>query len=258
MKTVILVGGYGTRLAEETDNIPKPMVKIGGWPILWHIMKLYSMSDMNEFILTLGYKGHVIKDYFLNYNFHRNDLFIDLKEHIVKPASKVSENWLIDFIETGLKTGTGGRLKKIKPLIGKETFSMTYGDGLSDVNVNELVKFHKKHKKLATVVAVHPPSRFGGLSINKDDLVKEFVEKGQLGEGWINGGFLILEPEVLEYIEDDQTMFEQEPLMKLAKEGQLVAYKHSGFWQCMDTLRDVRFLNALWNEGKAPWKKWDN
>ena len=236
MKVVVLAGGRGTRLAEETDVKPKPMVAIGGRPILWHILNIYGAAGLREFILALGYKGEVIRDYFLNNRSQRNALSID-------------------FLETGLRTGTGGRLRKLKPWLKRETFMMTYGDGVANLNIKELLTFHRQHGKLATITAVHPPARFGSLEL-KGSRVARFCEKPQTGEGWINGGFFILEPEVLDYIDGDKTMFEQKPLEQLARDRQLAAFKHRGFWQCMDTLRDVRLLNALWKKGDAPWKIW--
>lgn len=234
MKVVILAGGYGSRLAEETEVKPKPMVEVGGWPILWHIMNIYGVFGHKEFALALGYKGEVIRNHFL---------------------TRPKDDWLIDFVDTGQDSGTGGRLKRLSKLIGKDTFMMTYGDGLADVNLKDLLAFHRRHKKLATISAVRPPARFGGLKFS-GDLVTEFTEKPQIGEGWINGGFFILEPQVLDYISGDEIMFEREPLERLAKEGQLLAYKHFGFWQCMDTLRDMKLLNSLWKQGQAPWKVW--
>ena len=234
MKVVILAGGYGSRLAEETEKKPKPMVEIGSRPILWHIMNIYRVFGHKEFVFALGYKGEVIKNHFLNQS---------------------KDDWLIEFVDTGQDSGTGGRLKRLFELIGKETFMMTYGDGLADVNLNDLLVFHRRHNKLATISAVRPPARFGGLKFS-GDLVTEFIEKPQIGEGWINGGFFILEPQVLDYISGDEIMFEREPLERLAQDGQLAAYKHDGFWQCMDTYRDMRLLNSLWKQGEAPWKVW--
>jgi len=255
MKVVILAGGFGTRLQEETTIKPKPMVEIGGQPILWHIMNIYAAYGYNEFIVALGYKGELIKNYFLNYYYLSNSLSIHLRNGRVEVHDSAHENWTVHLIDTGLDTQTGGRIKRLAPWIGKETFMMTYGDGVANINIRELVAFHRRHGKLATVTAVRPPSRFGGLSFN-GDLVAEFVEKPQIGEGWINGGFFVLEPGVLDYIEGD-ILFERGPLERLAKDGQLVAYRHDDFWQCMDTLRDVRLLESLWDSGKAPWKVWE-
>ena len=257
MKVVILCGGKGTRLQEETTLRPKPMVEIGGQPILWHIMKIYAAYGYNEFIVALGYKGEVIKDYFLNYYYLRNSFSIHLSDGQVDVHDVGREDWLVHLIDTGLHTQTGGRIKRLAEWIGGETFMMTYGDGVANIDINELVAFHRRHGKLATVTAVRPPARFGGLLFD-GDLVAKFTEKPQIGEGWINGGFFVLEPEVLDYIEGDETIFEREPLERLAEDGQLVAYKHDGFWQCMDTLRDVRLLESLWQSGKPPWKVWDD
>jgi len=254
MKTVILAGGFGTRLAEETDATPKPMVEIGGSPILWHIMKIYAAASFTEFVLALGYRAEVVKHYFLNYYQLRNDLTISgggkVEVHDGDP-----EDWRIHLVDTGLETQTGGRLKRLQHLLRDETFMLTYGDGVADVRCRDLVEFHRSHGRLATVTAVRPPARFGGLVFD-GDLVAEFTEKPQIGEGWINGGFFVLEPEVLEYIEGDGTIWERDPLERLAADGQLAAYRHDGFWQPMDTLRDVRLLNALWENGDVPWKLW--
>lgn len=256
MRVVILTGGLGTRLQEETEIKPKPMVEIGGRPILWHIMNIYATYGYKEFITALGYKGEVIKNYFLNYYYLRNSLSIHLSNGHVEVHNGRREDWTVHMINSGLDTQTGGRLKRLVSWIGNETFMMTYGDGLADINIQELVAFHRRHAKLATVTVVRPPARFGGVSF-EGDLVVRFAEKPQIGEGWINGGFFVLEPGVLDYIEGDHTFFEREPLERLAKEGQLVAYRHKGFWQCMDTLRDVRLLEGLWASGKAPWKVWE-
>jgi glucose-1-phosphate cytidylyltransferase len=253
MKVTILAGGLGTRLQEETTVKPKPMVEIGGRPILWHIMNIYAAHGDNEFIVALGYKGEVIKNYFLNYYYLRNSFSIHLGNGRVHVHDAGREDWVVHLIDTGLRTETGGRIKRLAPRIGNETFMMTYGDGVANINIEELVAFHREHGKLATVTAVRPPARFGGLSFD-GDLVARFVEKPQIGEGWINGGFFVLEPGVFDYIEGDGTIFEREPLERLACDGQLGAYRHDGFWRCMDTLRDVRLLESLWREGKAPWK----
>ena len=256
MKVVILAGGLGTRLAEETEVKPKPMVEIGGQPILWHIMKIYATYGYKEFVIALGYKGEVIKDYFLNYHRLRNDLSIYLRNGQVDVHGNNHEDWTIHLIDAGLHTQTGGRLKRLASWIGDETFMLTYGDGVANINIKDLVAFHRSHGRLATVTAARPPSRFGGLSF-AGDFVAEFVEKPQIGEGWINGGFFVLEPEVLDFIEGDNTLFEQEPLGRLAQEGHLAAYRHGDFWQCMDTLRDVRLLEELWTTGHAQWKVWE-
>jgi len=256
VKVTILAGGLGTRLSEETTVNPKPMVEIGEQPILWHIMNIYAAYGYREFIVALGYKGEVIKNYFLNYYYLRNSFSIRLNNGHVDVHDSGRENWTVHLIDTGLRTETGGRIKRLAPWIGDETFMMTYGDGVANINIHELVAFHRRHGKLATVTAVRPPARFGGLSFD-GDLVARFVEKPQIGEGWINGGFFVLEPGVMDYIAGDETIFEREPLERLAQDGQLVAYRHDNFWQCMDTLRDVRLLESLWQDGRAPWKVWE-
>ena len=253
MKTVILAGGLGTRISEVTDRIPKPMVEIGGKPILWHIMSIYSNYGFDEFVLALGYKGEVIKDYFINVYGRTSDLSLDLATGDTKFFDGNQPNWKLHLIDTGLHTQTGGRIKQLKEWIANETFLLTYGDGVANVDIGELVAFHKSHGKLATVTAVHPPARFGGLVLNGNQ-VTEFSEKNQAKEGWINGGFFVLEPEVLQYIADTNTIWEKEPLEKLASEGQLMAYFHDDFWQPMDTLREQRLLESLWESGNAPWK----
>jgi glucose-1-phosphate cytidylyltransferase len=246
----------GTRLAEETEVKPKPMVEIGGRPILWHIMKHYAHYGFKEFFIALGYKGEVIKRYFLDYYHLHSNLTVSLAGGAVMVHDGEREDWLVHLVGTGLDTQTGGRLKRLASRLGNETFMFTYGDGVSDIKIPDLLRFHRAHGRLATVTAVRPPSRFGGLSFD-GDLVTEFSEKPQIGEGWINGGFFVLEPEVLDYIAGDETIFEREPLERLAKDGQLVGCRHGGFWQCMDTLRDVRLLEGLWASGKAPWKVWE-
>jgi len=256
MKTVILAGGLGTRLAEETELTPKPMVEIGGSPILWHIMKIYAARGFNEFVVALGYKGATIKNWFLNYQYLASDFTIGFRNGTIDLHDGDKEDWLVHLVDTGLHPQTGGRLKRLEPWIRDGTFMMTYGDGVADVDVGKLLEFHRGHGKLATVTAVRPPARFGGLSFEGDH-VTHFVEKPQIGEGWINGGFFVLEPQVLDYIDGDDTPFEHEPLERLAAEGQLVAHRHDGFWQCMDTLRDVRLLESLWQSGDVPWKIWD-
>lgn len=257
MKTIILAGGFGTRLSELTANLPKPMVEIGGKPLLWHIMNIYSAYAYREFILALGYKSDVIKEYFLNFISMNHDLSVDLSREKTTIHKKKLPDWLIHLVNTGLDTQTGGRLKRLKQWVGNKTFMMTYGDGLSDVNIPELIAFHKKHKKLATVTAVHPVARFGALGLEGNQVI-EFSEKNRAKEGWINGGFFVLEPEVFDYIEDDQTVWEKEPLERLAADGELMAYFHVGFWQPMDTLRELRLLESLWESGKAPWKIWED
>lgn len=254
MKTVILAGGLGTRLAEMTEALPKPMVEIGGAPILWHIMKIYEAHGFTDFVIALGYRAEVVKRYFLDYYHLRNDLTI-AGDGTVEVHDGTRENWTIDLVDTGVTTQTGGRLKRLAGLLGRDTFMLTYGDGVADVSCRALVAFHRSHGKLATVTAVRPPARFGGLVFD-GDLVAEFTEKPQVGEGWINGGFFVLEPQVLDYIEGDESIWERDPLERLAADKQLVAYKHDGFWQPMDTLRDVRLLNALWQGGDVPWKLW--
>ncbi len=257
MKVVILCGGLGTRLSEETELKPKPMVEIGGRPILWHILKHYAHYGFNEFALALGYKGEVIKRYLLEYYYLSSSLTVQLDEgKATAHQHKERENWRVHLVDTGNQTQTGGRLKRLAVLLEQETFMMTYGDGVSNVNLRKLLEFHRSHKKLATVTAVRPPARFGGLVFD-GDLITEFTEKPQVGEGWINGGFFVFEPQVLDYLEGDDTILEREPLERLAKDRQLVAYRHDDFWQCMDTLRDTRLLESLWQTSKAPWKVWD-
>jgi glucose-1-phosphate cytidylyltransferase len=255
MKAVILAGGMGTRLSEETEIKPKPMVEIGGRPILWHIMKHLAHHGVREFVVALGYKGDLIKRYFVDYSRINSDFTVQLRSGDVLRHQSCDEDWVVHLVDTGLATMTGGRLKRLARLLGNETFMVTYGDGVSNVNVQELIHFHRKHQKLATVTAVRPPARYGALVFDGDRIV-EFNEKPQTGEGWINGGFFVLEPMVLEYIKGDATHWEREPLERLAAEAQLMAHRHEGFWQCMDTLRDVRLLEGLWANGTAPWKVW--
>lgn len=253
MKTVILCGGLGTRLSEETHLKPKPMVEIGGKPMLWHIMKIYEHYGYNDFFLALGYKGEVIKDYFMNYHARQSNLSLNLKNGNVIYSNPNSEDWNMSLIDTGKLTMTGGRLLRLKRfLINSGTFMLTYGDGVANINIEELVKFHRSHGKLATVSAVRPPVRFGELII-KENKVSHFQEKPQASEGWINGGFFVFEPEVFDFLTDDTTFLEREPLEQLAKKGELMAYKHSGFWQCMDTVRDRDLLQDQWQNGKAKW-----
>jgi len=256
MKVVILAGGFGTRLSEQTEVRPKPMVEIGGYPILWHIMKIYAAFGFNEFIIALGYKGDIIKNYFLNYHQLHCDLTIRLRDGYVSVHSGEAEDWTVHLVDTGYKTETGGRIKRLASLIGSERFMMTYGDGLAALNIHELVRFHELQGKLATVTAVRPPARFGGVILSNSHVV-EFKEKPQIGEGWINGGFFVLEPDVLDYIEADETILEREPMERLVAEQQLSAFRHEGFWQCMDTLRDVRTLQEMWQSGNALWRMWE-
>ena len=255
MIVVLLAGGLGTRLAEETEVRPKPMVEVGGRPILWHIMKQYAHYGFKEFAVALGYKGDTIKRYFLDYATMNSSFTVKLSSGDAVRRGGCGEDWTVHLMDTGANTMTGGRLKRLAPLVRSGTFLMTYGDGVSNVNIKKLVEFHRSHGKLATVTAVRPPARFGGLEF-EGDRVARFTEKPQVGEGWINGGFLVLEPAVLEYIAGDETHWELEPLERLAAEGQLMAYKHDDFWQCMDTLRELRLLEGLWSSGRAPWKVW--
>lgn len=255
MKVIILAGGLGTRLAEETGSVPKPMVEIGGKPILWHIMNIFAAGGIDQFCIACGYKSEVIKEYFHNFDIYHSDLQIDMRNGKIKHINKKSPNWIVDLIDTGASTMTGGRIKRLKSFVGNETFMMTYGDGVADVDVSKIVEFHKAHGKLATITAVRPPARFGGLEFDGDQIIS-FREKPQVGEGWINGGFMVLEPEVFDYIEGDETVFEASPLENLSKDGQLMAYKHEGFWQPMDTLREKQLIENLWKSGNAPWKVW--
>jgi glucose-1-phosphate cytidylyltransferase len=257
MKVVILAGGLGTRLSEETELKPKPMVEIGGKPILWHIVKIYSHYGFNDFIICLGYKGYVIKEYFANYFLHQSDITINLKENKLEVHNCKAEPWKVTLIDTGLSTNTGGRIKRIRDYVGNETFMLTYGDGVADINIAELLKVHKKSGKYATITAVQPTGRYGALELDKDDGVLCFQEKPR-GEGaWVNGGFFVLEPQIFDYIKGDEIIWERGPLENIAKDGQLAAYKHHGFWKCMDTLRDKVELENLWNAGKAVWKIWE-
>ncbi len=256
MKAVILAGGLGTRISEETQLKPKPMVEIGGNPILWHIMKIYSSFGINDFIICCGYKGYVIKEYFANYLLHRSDVTFDFKEKTTKIYKNQTEDWSITCVDTGELTATGGRLKRVlKYLKNDDEFCFTYGDGLSNVDINELIKFHRKHNKLATVTTIQPPGRFGSIKLTKDEVVG-FKEKPIGDGGWINGGFFVLSPEVINYIQNDDTSWETSPMHDLVKDNQLMAFKHEGFWQPMDTLRDKVHLNQLWKNKIAPWKNW--
>jgi glucose-1-phosphate cytidylyltransferase len=255
MKTVILAGGLGTRLAEETVLKPKPMVEIGGKPILWHILNIYAAHSYSEFVIALGYKGEIIKEYFLNFYAVNNNLTIDLASGNTKVHNGDQTNWVVHLVNTGVEPQTGGRLKRVKDWVGNETFMMTYGDGVADVNIRQLVAFHKRNGRLATVTAVRPPARFGGVNF-ENDLVTSFTEKPQTGEGWVNGGFFVLEPAIFDYIDGDETIWERGPLERLAADRQLAVYRHSGFWQPMDTLREKRLLEELWASGRAPWRVW--
>ena len=257
MKVVILAGGFGSRLAEETELKPKPMIEIGGMPILWHIIKIYATQGFNEFIICLGYKGYQIKEFFANYFLHLSDITIELSSGKINVHDCKSEDIKITLIDTGMHTQTGGRIKRVKDYIGKKTFMLTYGDGLADINIKNLLKFHIIQKKAATITAVRPPGRFGSISIDKNSNVSDFKEKPLDGVDWINGGFFVLEPEVMDFIEGDDTSWEREPLKKLAQTKKISAYKHLGFWKPMDTLREKNELENLWNSGKAPWKIWD-
>lgn len=257
MKVVILAGGLGTRISEESHLKPKPMIEIGDAPILWHIMKYYSSFGFDEFIICCGYKGYVIKEYFADYYLHRSDVTFDFShnnEMIIH--NNIAEPWKVTVVDTGLNTMTGGRLKRVQKYIGNETFMMTYGDGVSDVNLDKLLAFHRESGKSATITAIQPGGRFGVLDIDENQSIRRFTEKAKEDGGWINGGFMVLEPDVLEYIAGDDTFFEREPLENLALDGKLNAYKHEGFWKCMDTLRDKETLDYLWNHGQAAWKRW--
>jgi glucose-1-phosphate cytidylyltransferase len=256
MKTVILAGGLGTRLSEETILRPKPMVEIGGLPILCHIMNIYASHGYSEFIVALGYKGDFVKDYFINFYAVNNDLSIDLKTGKVTVHHGRQPGWTVHLVDTGVATDTGGRVNRTKPWVGDETFMLTYGDAVGNIDVRALTAFHKSHGKLATVTAVRPPARFGGMAFD-GDRVSEFIEKPSTGEGWINGGFFVLEPGIFDYLGSDQLIWEREPLERLARDGQLMCYRHEGFWQPMDTLREKGLLESLWQSGKAPWKTWE-
>ena len=257
MKVLILAGGFGTRLSEETHNIPKPMVTIGNKPILWHIMKIYSSYGFNEFVILLGYKGYVIKEYFANYFLHQSDVAIDLKENNIEILNNTAEPWKVTMIDTGLHTMTGGRIKRVEELIGEEPFMLTYGDGVSDVDIKLLLETHKNHGKAITMTAVQPEGRFGSLKFIGGQQISSFQEKPKGDGTWINGGFFVCESKVFDYIkEGDKTIFERQPLEDLAKDGELFAYKHSGFWKPMDTLRDNKVLNSLWDKNEAKWKLW--
>ncbi len=256
MKVVLLAGGLGTRLSEETDTKPKPMVEIGGKPILWHIMKIYSQYGFNEFIVCLGYKGYVIKEYFANYFRHQSDITIDLKNNTTEIHNSQAEPWKISLIDTGIATMTGGRIKRIQKYIGNEPFLLTYGDGVSDINIQELIDFHQQSNHLLTVSSIQPTGRFGALEIDENQMVKKFVEKPKGDGAWINAGFFVCEPGIFDFIGGDDTIFEKEPLEKIAELNQLKAFKHEGFWKPMDSMRDKYELESLWQSNKAPWKTW--
>lgn len=256
MKTLILAGGFGSRISEETNLKPKPMIEIGGKPILWHIMKMYSKYGLNDFVILLGYKGYIIKEYFSNYFLHQSDVTIDMTSNSMEVHNNSSEPWKVTLIDTGANTMTGGRIKRAAKYIGNEPFLLTYGDGVSDIDISASIEFHKKHKKLITMTSVQPAGRFGALDINEDNSVSSFIEKPNGDGNWINGGFFVCQPEVLNYIDGDATVFEKKPLEKLATNGELFTYNHYGFWQCMDTLRDKNYLNDLLEKNKAPWKYW--
>ena len=257
MKVVLLAGGFGTRLSEETNVRPKPMVEIGGKPILWHIMKIYSSYGFNEFVVLLGYKGYHIKEYFTNYFLHQSDVTVDLKDNSMEVHNNHSEPWKVTLLDTGLHTMTGGRIKKAQDFIGEESFMMTYGDGVSNININELIKFHKTHGQAVTMSSVQPDGRFGALNINNENRIKEFREKPKGDGNWINAGFFVCNSEVFDYIDSDEgVVFEEAPLQRLAQDGKLYTYKHTGFWKPMDSLKDKSDLNKLWNDGEAPWKVW--
>ncbi|ATW25673.1 glucose-1-phosphate cytidylyltransferase [Candidatus Formimonas warabiya] len=257
MKVVLLAGGFGTRISEESYLKPKPMIEIGDRPILWHIMKLYSHYGYNDFIICVGYKGYIIKEFFADYFLHMSDVTFDLKNNIMKIHCNHSEPWTVTLVDTGLDTMTGGRLKRIKDYVSDESFLLTYGDGVCNVNVNELVEFHKAHGKMVTLTAIQPEGRFGMLHISDENSIDRFKEKIKEDSGWINGGFMVCQPEIMDYIEGDATVLEKEPMETIARMGQLKAYKHAGFWQCMDTLRDKNLLDELWKSGEAPWKVWE-
>ncbi|MGV3585404.1 MAG: glucose-1-phosphate cytidylyltransferase [Adhaeribacter sp.] len=257
MKAVLLAGGYGTRISEESGVRPKPMVEIGGKPILWHIMKIYSAHGINEFVICCGYKGHIIKEYFANYSLYNSDVTFDMRNNSMEVHQNNTEDWKVTLVHTGHNSMTGGRLKRVKDYIGDDTFCMTYGDGLSDIDISESIRFHKEKGTMATLTAVQQPGRFGTFNLGtSDDRINSFMEKPSGGEmPWINGGFFVLEPGVIDYIEGDNTTWEREPLEGLARDGELSAYRHTGFWQPMDTLRDKVVLEEMWQSGKAPWYK---
>ena len=258
MKVLLLAGGFGTRLSEETDTRPKPMVEIGGKPILWHIMKIYSHYGFNDFVILLGYKGYYIKEFFANYFLHRSDITIDIASGKMEILNNTSEPWRVTLLDTGLHSMTGARIKKAKKIVGDNAFMLTYGDGVANIKIDDLLKFHSSHKKIVTMTSAQPDGRFGALEISDQDQVLQFKEKPKGDGSWINAGFFVCEPEVFDYIDDDEsTVFEQEPLMRLAQDGEIFTYKHHGFWMPMDTLRDKNKLNEMWRENKAEWKIWE-
>jgi len=256
VKVAILAGGFGSRLAEETEVKPKPMVEIGGRPILWHIMMIYSQHGYRDFVIALGYKGEMIKKYMVDYCSLQSNLTVHLKDGRVDVHDGSRQDWTVQLIDTGGQTQTGGRIKRLAPHLGNGTFMLTWGDGVSNIDIRALVEFHRSHGRLATVTAVRPPARYGYMQFEGNRVV-EFTEKPQLGEGWINGAFFVLEPDVFDYIDSDQTVWEREPMERLARDGQLMAYRHTSFWQCMDTLREKHYLESLWQSGQAPWKTWE-
>ena len=257
MKAVILAGGYGTRLTEETAIKPKPMVELGGRPILWHIMKIYSAFEINDFVICCGYKGSMIKEYFANYDLHMSDVTFDMRDHRMEVHNNSAEPWRVTLVDTGEATMTGGRLKRVRDYIGDETFCLTYGDGVSDINIDKLIALHTEHEVLATLTAVQPPGRFGAFSLPEGETkISSFREKPRSDGAWINGGFFVLEPRALDYVQDDSTVWEQGPLQSLARDGMLAAYRHYGFWHPMDTLQDKNALEKMWASGNAPWKVW--
>lgn len=257
MKVLLLAGGFGTRLSEETDIRPKPMVEVGGMPILWHIMKSYSFYGYNDFVILLGYKGFYIKEYFLNYFLHRSDVTIDIQNGKMEVLNNSSEPWRVTLLDTGINSMTGGRVKRAENYIGKNPFMLTYGDGVSDINIHDLVNFHNEHGRLMTITSVQPEGRFGALNIVDNNIVSSFTEKPKGDGGWINAGFFVCQPEVFDYIKNgDSTIFEQEPLQELAKSGNVCTFQHKGFWKPMDTLRDKQQLEKLWEQNLAPWRKW--
>lgn len=258
MKVLLLAGGFGTRLSEETDTRPKPMVEIGGKPILWHIMKIYSHYGFNDFVVLLGYKGYCIKEFFANYFLHRSDITIDIASGKMEILNNTSEPWRVTLLDTGLNSMTGARIKKARKIVGDNAFMLTYGDGVANIKIDDLLKFHSSHKKIVTMTSAQPDGRFGALEISDQDQVLQFKEKPKGDGSWINAGFFVCEPEVFDYINDDEsTVFEQEPLMRLAQDGEIFTYKHHGFWMPMDTLRDKNKLNEMWRENKAEWKIWE-